>query len=497
MVWGWLVAFFFTIMVSASLAEIAGAYPVSGSVFHWSGLLTPNSDNAIASYICGWMSFLCNSASDASFAYGNAVFLLAAISADGGHVSLSQFETVGLAIGFLTIWTLINFLKIDKIGWINKVGVLIAISSLIVTITLILVDAPSKNSTHHVFFHYESYASTKSKTLVILMSILLPVFSFAGYDGSAYLAEETQKSAEILPFAMMSVTIVNGIIGFAYIVSLLYVTTSIRDAYNAYCHEPIINVFLLSTGFNIGNFLLWLLIFNIFIGGVSSVTISGRITFALLRDDCLPFSSFWSKLDETTKAPIRAYILLYLFDLLLLFIPLLNITAFDSLVGISTIAYSLSYAIPILIKVLYHRVNFENNNVSLGRYSTFVNILALFWLFSTSIILCIPRKYPVTLANFNWTPVVLLGFTFLFMLHWFIYAQYHFKGPEIFLNKDRFRNNEEFRLLVNNNDRLPSIDEEYSPPHTFTPFSKGNRYFHDSDEENEGSKSLSKTETKD
>eukprot|EP01035_Chromulina_nebulosa_P018463 gene18463-24173_t len=83
MVWGWLVTFFFSVLVTLSLAEIASVYPIAGSVFHWSGLLTPKEDSAIACYICGWMSFLCNSSCDAAFAFAATQFFNAAITADG------------------------------------------------------------------------------------------------------------------------------------------------------------------------------------------------------------------------------------------------------------------------------------------------------------------------------------------------------------------------------------------------------------------------------
>lgn len=68
--WGWIIGSIFTIMIAMCLAEITSTYPVSGSTYHWAGLLAKREHAGIASFICGWFSFLGNCACDASYAYG-------------------------------------------------------------------------------------------------------------------------------------------------------------------------------------------------------------------------------------------------------------------------------------------------------------------------------------------------------------------------------------------------------------------------------------------
>ena len=68
--WGWIVGSFFTYLIARSLAEITSTYPVSGSTYHWAGLLAKREYAGISSFICGWFSFLGNAACDASYAYG-------------------------------------------------------------------------------------------------------------------------------------------------------------------------------------------------------------------------------------------------------------------------------------------------------------------------------------------------------------------------------------------------------------------------------------------
>lgn len=51
---GWIVGSFFTLLIALSLAEITSTYPVSGSVYHWAGILADKKYAAISSYLCGW-----------------------------------------------------------------------------------------------------------------------------------------------------------------------------------------------------------------------------------------------------------------------------------------------------------------------------------------------------------------------------------------------------------------------------------------------------------
>lgn len=51
---GWIVGSFFTLLIALNLAEITSTYPVSGSVYHWAGILSKKKYAPISSYITGW-----------------------------------------------------------------------------------------------------------------------------------------------------------------------------------------------------------------------------------------------------------------------------------------------------------------------------------------------------------------------------------------------------------------------------------------------------------
>jgi amino acid transporter len=112
--WGWIVGSIFTMCTALSLAEITSTYPVSGSTYHWAGLLSKREHAGLSSFICGWFSFLGNAATDASFAYGFAEIVAAIIKlSTNGKTSLSNGYKVAIAIGCMFSFAIKNIAKMD------------------------------------------------------------------------------------------------------------------------------------------------------------------------------------------------------------------------------------------------------------------------------------------------------------------------------------------------------------------------------------------------
>lgn len=112
--WGWIVGSAFTMMIAMSLAEICSTYPVSGSTYHWAGLLASREYAGASSFICGWFSFLGNSATDASYAYGFAQIVGAIVQlASGGETQLTNGQMVAIGIGCMLSFAIKNIAKMD------------------------------------------------------------------------------------------------------------------------------------------------------------------------------------------------------------------------------------------------------------------------------------------------------------------------------------------------------------------------------------------------
>ena len=123
MIWGWIIGSTFSTIVGFSMAEICSSYPSAGSVYHWAGMLANKEWAPFASYICGWFNFIGNAAGDASFAFGFAQVLTAAIAlGSDGQVRWGVGPQVALAIGVSLVWALKNLMRVDHQGWFNNVS---------------------------------------------------------------------------------------------------------------------------------------------------------------------------------------------------------------------------------------------------------------------------------------------------------------------------------------------------------------------------------------
>jgi amino acid transporter len=54
---GWIVSFVMTMLVGFSLAEICGAYPTCGSVYHWTGQMASHRWRPVLSYWAGLLNW--------------------------------------------------------------------------------------------------------------------------------------------------------------------------------------------------------------------------------------------------------------------------------------------------------------------------------------------------------------------------------------------------------------------------------------------------------
>ena len=179
MVWGWIGASLMTMIVAYCMAEICSAYPTAGSVYHWSGQLAPKKYAPLASYWTGISNWLGNSAGDASFAFFFAQLLSAALPLSGLS-ELSNDDQVGVAIAVLLIWSLLNFFRIDSVGWLANLAAFIQIGTTIAIVASLLVMAPTLNSAQFVFFDWENDTGFSNHAYVACIGLLFPIWGITG-----------------------------------------------------------------------------------------------------------------------------------------------------------------------------------------------------------------------------------------------------------------------------------------------------------------------------
>ena len=114
----------------------------------------------------------------------------------------------------------------------------------------------------------------------------------------------------------------------------------------------------------------------------------------------LTYSSVWSKVNRFTYTPVNAVWLVVSFSCALLCIGIGSTETVVSIFNITAPALDLSYVAVILAFLVYrHRIRFVRGPFSLAGWGTYVNVIAIVWVFLISVILFFPTVRPVTAAN--------------------------------------------------------------------------------------------------
>ena len=183
----------------------------------------------LASYVTGWSNFLGNAAGDASFAFAWGQFLNAALIISGSVTkSLETEKLVGISIGVVLLWTVLNILRVDRVGFINGFASIFQICSLIIIIFVCLIRVQHLSTAKFVFTKYFNLSGWTDKSYVGAISLLAALFSFSGYEASAHMAEETNSARKNAPKGIIYTCLATGATGLALLLALLFATEDIN-----------------------------------------------------------------------------------------------------------------------------------------------------------------------------------------------------------------------------------------------------------------------------
>lgn len=135
---------------------------------------------------------------------------------------------------------------------------------------------------------------------------------------------------------------------------------------------------------------------------IVSIQAGSRTVWAYARDEMLPLSRVWYKINRTTTTPLYA---VWAFTISCILIDLIGLGSYITIAAIfniCAIALDWSYCIPIICKLLYGK--FEPGPWHLGRASFWINLWAVIWTLFVSIIFILPTVRPVTAANVSRLP---------------------------------------------------------------------------------------------
>lgn len=121
---------------------------------------------------------------------------------------------------------------------------------------------------------------------------------------------------------------------------------------------------------------------------IGTTLTNSRIYWALARDNAVPLSSIFGRVNETLSCPVPSAVFVGVLCLALGAIPLGSSTAFLDLTGSFIILSTVSYGIPFLANVITGRKYFPKGPFHLGKWGTTVNMIAVAFICMFNVLYC-------------------------------------------------------------------------------------------------------------
>ncbi|KAJ7471678.1 APC amino acid permease [Mycena galericulata] len=434
MIWGWATSTVFLMFIAMAMAELGSSAPTSGGLYYWTYKFVPPRSRNLLCWLVGYTNTISYITGVAGADWSCAILIMAAasISSDGAFIP-TVHQTFGVYCAVVALQALVASCATRVIARLQYVFIIINMVLVLVMLIGLPISTPAelKNTAKYAFGNFENLTAWPNGYAFIL-SFLAPLWSIGGFDVGVHISEEAQNASVAVPWAIISVTTIGCILGFAIQISVEFcMGPNTLSILSDPVQQPMATILLNSFGKR-GMLAIWSFIFvSLFMGGFSLLTSSSRQTFAFSRDGALPFSTFLYKINSFTGTPVRCVWGSATCALLLGFIPFAGPVAAGSLFTLGVVGQYLANSIPIATRYLGGQP-FKKGPFHLGSFSMPVAIIAVLWMWFMTIVLMFPSAPDPGSPTMNYTVVVLGGVLFLSIVYYYIPAyggRYWFKGP--------------------------------------------------------------------
>ncbi|KAH6867348.1 amino acid permease [Thelonectria olida] len=410
--YNYVLSFFCTVCIVVSLGEIASIYPTAGGQYHWVAALSPASMRSAASWATGWISLGGQIILTASSAFAAGLQAQALIVLNDNSYVRTRWQGMLFYWAVLVCAGVINIWGMKVMPRLNLLSGIIHIVAFVAILITLGVMAP-KNTSSFVFTEFVNSSGWKSDGISWLVGMQSAVYPFLGYDAACHLAEELPHASRNVPLAMVGSVVLNGIIGFAYCIILLYSAGSLDALLQTPTGYPFMQIFLDATESRAGAMIMSLMpVLIAFAATIAGTASTSRTLWAFARDKAIPFHRHISSVNTSLQVPIIAVIAVITLQLLLGLIYIGNATAFNAILSMAIIGLYLSYLLPIVCMF------FGRKTLAKDKFGPFalpgivgnsVNVISMIWILVTIIFSTFPISMPVTPENMNYSIVILAG----------------------------------------------------------------------------------------
>ncbi|CAL5867861.1 uncharacterized protein PFLUO_LOCUS2082 [Penicillium psychrofluorescens] len=421
-IYGFILVFILQSFLGASLAEFVSAYPTEGGMYHWIAAIAPKRYNSILSFATGWSTVFGWIFTTASTNLIYATTLMALIALYHDDLVLQPWMTF-VAYQILNIFTSgIVMFGNRLIPTINKFSLVYLQLAWFITMVTVAAMAPAHNDSEFVFRTWMNKTGWENNAICFITGLVNPLYSLGGLDGISHITEEMPNPGRNAPLGLAITLSIAFVTGIAYLITLMFSTQNYGKLATTSTGLPLAELFYQATSTRGGAFglvfMIWVALGPCVIGSQLS---TGRVFWAFARDDGLPMSNVWKRVNKRFGTPFNAQLCVDVIVALLGCIYLGSSTAFNAMMSSAVTINNIAYIVPILTNVLLLRKTMHRGPFFMGFVpGMLVNSIAAAWLVFAIIFFSFPYYKPVTASNMNYTCAVVGGFLLIELSWWLI-----------------------------------------------------------------------------
>lgn len=434
---GWPIVSVFVIVVAASMAELASAYPTAGGLYWWASRL----GGPAWGWFTGWLNLIGQVAITAGIDYGAATFATALLGLLFG-IDTGVGTILAVYALILALHAALNIFGVRLVARLNDVSAYWHVIGVVVFALVLIVVPNQHQSVSFVFTETVNNSGFSSGlfAFVFLLGFLQAQYTYTGYDASAHMSEETRNASQAAARGVLMSVVVSAIAGYVLIMALTFAIQDLGAVTEA-GGTAVIEILTQALGEGGAEVLLFIAVAAQLFCGMSAVTSASRMLYAFSRDRAVPGSAVWSKLNGR-RVPANAVLLICGLAFMLAVPSLWNITAYVAITSIATIALYLAYILPIYLR---YRAgdSFDSGPWTLGRRHKPLNLIAMAWVAFICVLFLlpitptgIPGNADFDLNTVNYAPIT-VGITMLVVGGWWLASAHKwFRGPVRNLDDD-------------------------------------------------------------
>jgi urea carboxylase system permease len=420
--WSWPMVLIGQLAVALCFMELAAKYPVAGSVYNWSKQL----GRRFVGWSAGWLMLT------ASIVTLSAVVLALQLNlprlwsgfqiiGDGNGPFDFATNAVILGTALILFTTVVNALGVRLMAMINSAGVFI---ELIAACLIAIILALHTTRGPAVFFSTNGYGAGASGGFLgaFLVASLASGYVMYGFDTASSLGEETVEPRRTAPLAILRAILASFVIGGAILVFAILSAPNLKDPQIASSSGGLQYIVEQVMWGPLGKLFLICIVVAVTVCSLAVHTAAIRLTFAMARDNALPFGEKLARVNPDTQTPIVPAVVIGVIAELILIVNIGQPKIFTVLTSIAVIMIYLAYLMvtgPLLIKRL--RGHWPPTDLAaggyfnMGRWGLLINVVAVLWGAGMALNLAWPREavygtpWYNTWGAFVYTGVILGG----------------------------------------------------------------------------------------